>query len=102
MTVQTLRARLTRDDIQRLSSATDSEGRALAARKFCARFASVDLSDDERAIGAEVAEALCLRGDTVLLASPSARKCHPWPVKCNATQRLGVRDVRPIAISMQA
>ena len=49
MTVQTLRARLTRDDIQRLSSATDSEGRALAARKFCARFASVDLSDDERA-----------------------------------------------------
>ncbi len=58
MTVQTLRARLTRDDIQRLSSATDSEGRALAARKFCARFASVDLSDDERAIGAEVVRLL--------------------------------------------
>lgn len=58
MTVQTLRARLTRDDIQRLSDATDAEGRALAARKFCARFASVDLSDDERKIGSEVVRLL--------------------------------------------
>ncbi|WP_306017404.1 DUF2336 domain-containing protein [Oceanicaulis sp. MMSF_3324] len=58
MTVQTLRARLTRDDIQRLSNATDTEGRALAARKFCARFASVDLSEDERAIGSEVVRLL--------------------------------------------
>ncbi|MCR9130737.1 MAG: DUF2336 domain-containing protein [Alphaproteobacteria bacterium] len=58
MTVQTLRARLTRDDIVRLADQRDPEARALAARKVCARFASDLLTDEERATGAEIVRVL--------------------------------------------
>lgn len=58
MTVQTLRARLTRDDIARLADQRDPEARALAARKVCARFASEILTDEERAMGAEIVRVL--------------------------------------------
>jgi len=54
MTVQTLRARLTRDDIQRLSKEADPQERALAAGRFCTRFDAPDLSAEERAAGAEI------------------------------------------------
>lgn len=54
MTVQTLRARLTRDDVARLADQRDPEARALSARKVCARLASSQLSDEERATGAEI------------------------------------------------
>lgn len=58
MTVQTLRARLTRDDIARLADQGDPEARALAARKVCARFASDLLTEEERATGAEIVRVL--------------------------------------------
>lgn len=58
MSVQTLRARLTQADIQRLTDTADPEGRALAARKFCARFAASDLSEEERVLGAEIVRIL--------------------------------------------
>lgn len=58
MTVQTLRARLTRDDIARLSDQDNPEARALAARKVCAHFASDRLSDAERATASEIVRLL--------------------------------------------
>ena len=58
MTVQTLRARLTRDDVARLADQRDPEARALAARKVCARFAADGLSESERALGAEIVRVL--------------------------------------------
>lgn len=58
MTVQTLRARLTREDISRLADQRDPEARALAARKVCARFASDLLSEEERRTGAEIVRVL--------------------------------------------
>ena len=58
MTVQTLRARLTKADITRLSDQRDPESRALAARKVCARFAADGLSPEERAMGSEIVRIL--------------------------------------------
>jgi len=58
MTVQTLRSRLTQDDIRRLTDAGDPEGRALAARKFCTRYADQGLSEEERIAGAEILRVL--------------------------------------------
>ena len=58
MTVHTLRARLSRADIDRLVDTGDAESRAFAARKFCARYAGGDLSDAERAVGAEIVRIL--------------------------------------------
>ena len=58
MTVQTLRARLTREDIARLADQRDPEARALAARKVCARFASGPLTEAERATGAQIVRVL--------------------------------------------
>lgn len=54
MAVQTLRARLNHADIDRLVNQGDAEARALAARKFCARYAETDLDAREREVGAEV------------------------------------------------
>lgn len=51
MSVQSLRARLTRDDIQRLTNSADAEERALATRKLCTRIASEGFSQEERAAG---------------------------------------------------
>lgn len=51
MSVHGLRARLTRDDIARLTNSADAEGRALAARKLCTRIAVEGFSQDERAAG---------------------------------------------------
>ncbi len=48
MSVQALRARLTREDVQRLAEAGDDEGRALAARKICARISMPGLTGNER------------------------------------------------------
>lgn len=48
MSVQALRARLTRDDVQRLAQAGDDEARALAARKICSRISMPGLSEKER------------------------------------------------------
>ncbi|MCC5995008.1 MAG: DUF2336 domain-containing protein [Oceanicaulis sp.] len=58
MSVHTLRARLTREDIARLTDAGDEEARALAARKVCARYAGPGLTEDERALGAEIVRVL--------------------------------------------
>ncbi|XBQ16066.1 MAG: DUF2336 domain-containing protein [Oceanicaulis sp.] len=58
MSVTALRARLSQADIARLIDQTDPDARALAARKVCARFASDELSDAERAIGAEIVRVL--------------------------------------------
>ncbi|MFW5661054.1 MAG: DUF2336 domain-containing protein [Oceanicaulis sp.] len=60
MAVQTLRARLNRADIDRLVNQKDAEARALAARKFCARFADGDLSGEERRVGGEVLRILAM------------------------------------------
>lgn len=58
MSVQALRARLTREDIQRLSAAGDDEGRALAARKICARISMPGLSESERVAANAILEVL--------------------------------------------
>lgn len=58
MTVQTLRARLTREDIARLADQQNPEARALAARKVCARFASDRLTEEERATASEIVRLL--------------------------------------------
>ncbi|KAA5805004.1 DUF2336 domain-containing protein [Alkalicaulis satelles] len=57
MSVHTLRARLTREDIARLTH-SDEEERALAARKVCARYAGPGLTDEERELGAEIVRVL--------------------------------------------
>ncbi len=54
MAVQTLRAQLSRSDVERLVNQTDPEARALAARKVCARIASDGLSDAEREMGDQI------------------------------------------------
>jgi uncharacterized protein (DUF2336 family) len=54
MSVQTLRARLSRTDIERLVNQSDPEARALAARKVCARIAADGLSDAERTMGDQI------------------------------------------------
>lgn len=51
MSVHGLRARLTREDVQRLTDTNDPESRAMAARKFCARIAEQGLSDADRTAG---------------------------------------------------
>ncbi|MGY6627508.1 MAG: DUF2336 domain-containing protein [Oceanicaulis sp.] len=58
MSVHTLRARLTPDDLVRLTNRGDDEARALAARKVCARYAAPDLSQEERVLGAEIVRVL--------------------------------------------
>jgi len=58
MSVHTLRARLTPDDLVRLTNRGDDEARALAARKVCARYAAPGLSEEERALGAEIVRVL--------------------------------------------
>ena len=54
MSVQTLRARLSRDDIERLVNQTDPEVRAMAARKVCARIDHEGLTDAEREMGDQI------------------------------------------------
>jgi uncharacterized protein (DUF2336 family) len=54
MTVQTLRARLSYSDVERLVNQTDPEARALAARKVCARLAADGLSQAEREMGDQI------------------------------------------------
>ncbi|WBQ14465.1 DUF2336 domain-containing protein [Hyphomonadaceae bacterium BL14] len=58
MSVHTLRARLTPDDLARLTNPGDDEARALAARKVCARYAAPGLSAEERMLGAEIVRVL--------------------------------------------
>lgn len=58
MSVKSLRARLTREDVARLASAADDEGRALAARKICARISMPGLSESERAAANAILEVL--------------------------------------------
>jgi len=58
MSVHTLRARLTPDDLVRLTNRGDDEARALAARKVCARYAAPGLSEEERVLGAEIVRVL--------------------------------------------
>ncbi|MCP2670530.1 DUF2336 domain-containing protein [Maricaulaceae bacterium EIL42A08] len=54
MSVQTLRARLSRDDIERLVNQSDPEVRALAARKVCARIDHDGLTEAEREMGDQI------------------------------------------------
>lgn len=58
MSVHALRARLTPDDLIRLTNRGDDEARALAARKVCARYAAPGLSEEERVLGAEIVRVL--------------------------------------------
>lgn len=101
MSVQTLRARLSRADIDRLVNHDDPESRALAARKFCARYADGDLSDQDRALGAEVVRILA--GDAAemvrrSLAVTLQRSAHLPP---DVARRL-IEDVDSIAVPIIA
>lgn len=51
MTVQAMRTKLTREDIQRLANNSDVEGRATAARKLCSRIAVKGLDAEEKKAG---------------------------------------------------
>lgn len=54
MSVQTLRSRLSRTDIERLVNQEDPEARALAARKVCARIAGAGLSEADRQMADQI------------------------------------------------
>lgn len=58
MSVKALRARLTREDVARLASAADDEGRALAARKICARISMPGMTESERTAANAILEVL--------------------------------------------
>ncbi|KPP82539.1 MAG: hypothetical protein HLUCCA04_00345 [Oceanicaulis sp. HLUCCA04] len=58
MSVKALRARLTREDVARLASAQDDEGRALAARKICARISMPGMTEAERTAANAILEVL--------------------------------------------
>lgn len=58
MSVNALRSRLTRDDVARLAGAADDEGRALAARKICARISMPGLTESERLAANAILEVL--------------------------------------------
>lgn len=58
MSVKALRARLTREDVARLASAADDEGRALAARKICARISMPGMTETERTAANAILEVL--------------------------------------------
>ncbi|MGX6648201.1 DUF2336 domain-containing protein [Maricaulaceae bacterium MS644] len=101
MSVQTLRARLNHADIGRLVNQGDPESRALAARKFCARYAEDDLSDADRTLGAEVVRILA--GDAAelvrrALAVTLQRSVH---LPSDVAKRL-IEDVESIAVPIIA
>ena len=101
MSVQTLRARLNRSDIERLVNQGDPEIRALAARKFCARYAEGDLTDQDRTLGAEVVR--ILSGDAAelvrrALAVTLQRSAH---LPSDVARRL-IEDVESIAVPIIA
>lgn len=101
MSVQTLRARLNHADIGRLVNQGDPEARALAARKFCARYAEGDLSDADRTLGAEVVRILA--GDAAelvrrALAVTLQRSAH---LPADVAKRL-IEDVESIAVPIIA
>ena len=58
MSVQTLRSRLSRTDIDRLVNQDDPEARALAARKVCARIAGAGLSQEDRQVADQILRVL--------------------------------------------
>jgi uncharacterized protein (DUF2336 family) len=58
MSVQTLRSRLSRTDIERLVNQEDPEARALAARKVCARIAGAGLSEADRRMADQILRVL--------------------------------------------
>ncbi|MEQ8406354.1 MAG: DUF2336 domain-containing protein [Oceanicaulis sp.] len=101
MAVQTLRARLNRADIDRLVNQSDAEARALAARKFCARFAESDLTDADRALGAEVVRILASDAAELVrraLAVTMQRSPH---LPCDVARKM-IEDVDSIAVPIIA
>ena len=101
MSVQTLRARLTQDDIRRLADAADEEGRALAARKVCARFAAPDLSDQERALGAEIVRILAADAAEMVRRALSVTLQRSPYLPADVARRLAA-DVDSIAVPIIA
>lgn len=101
MAVQTLRARLNSADIDRLVNQRDPEARALAARKFCARFAESDLSEPERALGAEIIRILAADAAELVrraLAVTLQRSPH---LPADVAERM-IADVESIAVPIIA
>jgi len=101
MSVQTLRARLNRADINRLVNQSDPETRALAARKFCARYAEGDLTEQDREIGAEVVRILASDAAELVrraLAVTLQRSAH---LPADVAKKL-IEDVDSIAVPIIA
>jgi len=101
MTVQTLRARLTQDDIRRLSDATDTEGRALAARKFCARYAAPGMTEEERTLGAEIIRVLAADAAEMVRRSLSVTLQRSAHLPADVARKLA-EDVDSIAMPVIA
>ena len=107
MSVHGLRARLTREDIQRLTDAADPEGRAMATRKLCTRIALDGFSEADRAAGeavlsllAEDAAEIVRRALAVTLQRsphlpPAARSASLNPSSAMRVHSLRVAMARP-------
>ncbi|MFW6413140.1 MAG: DUF2336 domain-containing protein, partial [Oceanicaulis sp.] len=96
-----LRARLSRDDVERLVDQKDPDQRAIAARKFCARYASPELSEAERAIGAEIVRVLARDAAEMVrraLADTLQRSPH---LPADVARRL-IADVDTVAVPVIA
>ena len=101
MSVQTLRARLNRTDIDRLVNQADPETRALAARKFCARYAEEDLNEQDRALGAEVVRILANDAAEMVRRSLAVTLQRSAHLPADVAKRL-IEDVDSIAIPIIA
>ena len=97
MSVHGLRARLTREDIQRLTDAADPEGRAMATRKLCTRIALDGFSEADRAAGEAVLSLLAEDAAEIVrraLAVTLQRSPHLPP----AVARRLIADIDSIAL----
>lgn len=97
MSVSPLRARLTKEDVAKLSDSANADARAVAARKFCSRIAYLGLADQERRAGESILRILAGDAADIVrrsLATTLARSPH---LPADVARKL-VADVDSIAL----
>lgn len=97
MSVHGLRARLTREDIQRLTDGSDVEGRVLATRKLCTRVALEGFAEADRAAG-EAVLALLARDAAEMVRRALAVTLQCSPHLPPSVAKALIADVDSIAI----
>lgn len=99
MSVHGLRARLTREDIQRLTDTGDAQVRADAARKLCTRIAVDGFSDAERKAGEAILEIIA-RDAAELVRAALAVTLQRSPHLPPAIAKRLIDDIDSIAIPL--